>query len=300
VRLLRFCAVLVGLSAFWGPYPSFAQTSGTASGSTSSPTTSSATATASGITAELHPWGHFSKGAWRYTRVVTECFDEHGVITSTSVTEAKTTLQEVGPDGVTLQIMAAVEVAGKQRDADPQTVKQCFSGEPACDKPAVRDMGAAELTIDGCRVPCRIEQVESSGSHCKTSTKIYYSSSVAPYVLKRESTTTDSESGEVLTQSTTKVLSLDSPCDIPRRRKQAAQVETTSTHPKGGSTVTRAMTSTEIPGGVLCHTTDERDAAGHLVRRSTLQLMAYGADDREEYSVEFKRTPRRANKASRF
>ena len=278
VRLLRFCAVLVGLSAVWGPVPGLAQTSG--------------------ITAELHPWGRFTKGAWRYTRVVTECFDEHGVLTDTSVTETKTTLQAVGPDGVTLQVEAAAEVAGKQRDAQPQTVKQGLCGEPAGCQPTVRDLGTAELTIDGCRVPCRVEQIESSSSHCQTATKIYYSSTIAPYVLKRETTTTDAESGEVLTQSTTKVLSLDSPCDIPRRRKLAAQVETVSTHPKG-STVTRAMTSTEVPGGVLCHTTEERDASGQLVRRSTLQLVAYGADEHEEYTVEFKRLPRRAAKTTR-
>ena len=115
-------------------------------------------------------------------------------------------------------------------------------------------------------------------------------------MLKRQATTTDLETGEILTQSTLNVLSLDRQCDIPWRRKRAAHIETVSTHPKG-STVTRAMTSTEVPGGVLCHTSEEHDAKGRLIRRSTLQLVAYGADNNEEYSAEFKRLPRRAAKA---
>ena len=111
----------------------------------------------------MHPWGRFHKGAWRYTRVVTECFDEHGAITNTSVTEAKTTLREVGADGVTLQVEAAVEVAGKQRDAEPQTLKQGFHGELVGERLTVRDLGVGEVTIDGCRVPCRLEQFEATG-----------------------------------------------------------------------------------------------------------------------------------------
>jgi hypothetical protein len=273
--LLRFCAVLISLSAVWGPDPALAQKTG--------------------ITPDLHPWGRFNTGAWRLTRVVTECFDEQGAITTTSVTEAKTTLQEVGTDGVTLRVEAAVEVAGKQRDAEPQTLKQGFHGELAGDELTVQDLGVAEVTVDGRRVACRVEQLEATGPHCKTLAKTYYSATVAPFVLKRESTATDLETGEVLTQSTLTVLSLDRQCDLPRRRKHAAHVETVSTHPKG-SIVTRAMTSTEVPGGVLCQASEEHDAKGRLVRRSTLQLVACGVGDNEEYSVEFKRIPRRAGR----
>ena len=276
MRLLPLCAVLIGLGAVCGPDSSWAQTTG--------------------ITREMHPWGRFDRGAWRYSRVITESFDERGAVANTSVTETKTTLQSVEPDGVTLRVEAAVEIAGKERDAEPQTIKQGFHGELAGGKLVVRDLGKTELALDGLRVPCRVEQLESAGPNSKTTTKIYSSATLAPYVLKRETTTADSENGAVLNQSTLNVLSLDRPCEILRRRKRAAHVETVSSHPKG-SIVTRAFTCTDVPGGVICQTSEERDAKGRLIRRSTLQLLAYGFSPDDEYSVEIKRFPRRGLKS---
>ena len=276
MRLLPFCAVLVGLGSVCGPESSGAQTTG--------------------ITREMHPWGRFERGAWRYSRVVTESFDEHGTVDNTSVTETKTTLESVGSDGVTLRAEAVVEVAGKERDVEPQTVKQGFHGEPAGEKLVVQDLGKADLAMDGLRVPCRVEQLETAGPNGKTTTKIYYSTTLAPYVLKRETATADPESGAVLNQSTLTVLSLDRPCEILRRRKRAAHVETVASHAKG-STVTRAFTCTDVPGGVICQTSEERDAKGKLIRRSTLQLLAYGFSPDDEYSVEIKRIPRRGLKS---
>ena len=279
MRLLPLCAVLICVSAVWEPSPVVAQKTG--------------------VAPELHPWGHFSKGAWRYSRVTTESFDERGAVASTSITETKTTLQDLGADGVTLRLEAAVEVAGKERDGEPQIVKQGFRGESPADKVTVQDLGAAEVTIDGLRIPCKVEQYEATGPQSKSTTKTFYSTTVAPYVLKRQTTTTDLETGAVLTQSSLNVLSLNRPCDVLRRRKRAAHVETVSTYPKG-STVTRAFVSSEIPGGVICHSSEERDTKGRLVRRSTLQLLAYGLDPEEEYSVEFNRVPRRVLKSHRL
>jgi hypothetical protein len=265
----------MGLAVICGPDPTWAQKTG--------------------ITRDLHPWGRFDQGAWRYTRVITETFDQRGAVANTSVTETKTTLQEVTPDGVTLRVEAAVEVAGKERDAEPQTIKQGFHGELTSEKLVVRDLGRAEVPLDGLKVPCRVEQLQTAGPNSKTTVTIYYSTSVAPYVLKRESTTTDAETGAVLNQSTFNVLSLDRPCEILRRRKRAAYVETVSKHPKG-SVLTRAFTCTDVPGGVICHTSEERDAQGRLIRRSTLRLLAYGFSPDDEYSVEFRRIPRRGLK----
>lgn len=275
MRLLPLCAALIGLGVVCGPESTWAQKTG--------------------ITRELHPWGRFDQGAWRYSRVITESFDEQGAVANTSVTETKTTLQNVAPDGVTLRVEAAVEVAGKERDAEPQTIKQGFHNELTGEKLVVRDLGKAELALDGLRVPCRVELLETTGPNSKTTTKMYYSTTLAPYVLKRETTTTDMGSGAVLNQSTLNVLSLDRPCEILRRRKRAAHVETVSKHPKG-SVLTRALTCTDVPGGVICQTSEERDAKGRLIRRSTLQLLAYGFSPDDEYSVEIKRIPRRGLK----
>jgi hypothetical protein len=278
VRLLPLCAVLISLPVVCPPDAGWAQKTG--------------------LTREMHPWGRFDKGAWRSFQVVTESFDERGAVANTSVTETRTTLEDMAADGVTLRVEAVVQVAGKERDAEPQLIKQGFHGELANGNLTVRDLGTAELTIDGRRIPCKVEQLETTGPHSKTTTKVYYSSSLVPYVLKREGVTTDLDGAE-LSRSTHNVLSLDRPCEILRRRKRASHLETVLTHPKG-SIVTRAFTSADVPGGVICHTSEERDANGRLVRRSTLRLVAYGTDSDEQYSVELKRLPRRALKGHRL
>jgi hypothetical protein len=252
----------------------------------------------SGITPELHSWGRFSKGAWTRYRVIAETFDEHGAVASTSTTETKTTLVDVAADAVTLRVEAVVEIAGRQLDPEPKTVKQGFHGELTGEKVTVRDLGPGELVVEGRKIPCKIEEVEVTGPHSKTVAKVYYSSTVAPYVLKRESKTTDPETKTLINQTTFTVLSLDKPRDILRQRRWAAQVEAVATHPKG-STTTRAWTSVDVPGGLICHTAEESDAKGRLLRRSTLQLVAYGLDAEGEPSGLFKRVPRRGPKAHR-
>ena len=68
----------------------------------------------SGISAKLHPWGLFNPGAWKTVRVVTEALNEQGQVVSTSTTDTKTILVDLDNDGVTLEIQACIEVAGKR------------------------------------------------------------------------------------------------------------------------------------------------------------------------------------------
>ena len=81
--------------------------------------------------ARLHPWGRFAARAWKLVRVVTETLDERGQVVSTSTADTRTTLVGLDDDGVTLEVQACVEVAGKRFQAEPQTVKQGFHGELA-------------------------------------------------------------------------------------------------------------------------------------------------------------------------
>ena len=84
-----------------------------------------------GVTAKFHPWGQFDPGTWKMVRVVTETLNEQGQVVSTSTTDTKTTLVDIDNAGVTLEIQACMEVAGKRFEAEPQFVKQGFHGELA-------------------------------------------------------------------------------------------------------------------------------------------------------------------------
>src|SRR3972149_6268628 len=75
---------------------------------------------------QLHPWALFDPGAWKLVRVITENFNEQGAVTQVSTSESKTTLLDVGDDGVTLEMKGSVEMAGKRFDTEQQTIKQNF------------------------------------------------------------------------------------------------------------------------------------------------------------------------------
>ena len=67
----------------------------------------------SSITSALHPWGRFDPGDWKTVRVITETLNEQGQVVSTTTTDTKTTLVDRDHDGVTLEIQACMEVAGR-------------------------------------------------------------------------------------------------------------------------------------------------------------------------------------------
>jgi len=252
-----------------------------------------------GVTKDLHPWGRFHnhRGAWKRYRVVTETLDATGQVTSTSITETKTSLEDADDDGVTLRVESIVEIAGKRLSAEPKRVRQGLRGDWAEGKPVIRNVGASHVEIEGQKIPCRVEEAEIDGPNGKTITRTYYSRFLPPYVLLRESKTTAPD-GKVLEQHSFRVLSLDRPCAIVPQVRRAAWVEAVSTTPNG-STVTRAYTSVKVPGGVICHDTEERDAEGRLVRHSRLVLLDFGTEPEKEEAADFGRVRGRGRRANR-
>jgi hypothetical protein len=230
-----------------------------------------------GALRQRHPWGRFEPGAWKLVRVVTETFDDQGTVASTSTTETRTTLNQIDPDGVTLLVEVVVEIGGRRLIAEPQRIKQGFYGELAGQQVTLSDGGPATVTIDGRGYPCRIEQTECSTASARIVTKTCYSATVAPYALKLDSVTTDLRTGEWLSETQWQVTSLDTPCGLLRQNGNVAHVTSVHKHARG-TTTTVTATSTEVPGGVICHNAKEVDASGRLVRRSTLDLVAYGAE----------------------
>ncbi len=255
----------------------------------------------SGLSARLHPWGLFNPGAWKTVRVVTETLNEQGQVVSTSTTDTKTILVDLDNDGVTLEIQACIEVAGKRFRAEPQTVKQGFHGELVGPNLRVNGPTDAEMTIEGQKIPCKLQQLESVVSNGKTVTKIYYSTTVAPYILKRESVTTDLDGKNVLSQTTVEVTALNMPVVVLGDMKNVSQVKTVH-NSASGTVTTWADVLPEVPGGVVGNSSKETDKTGRLVRRSTLKLIDYSEDPEKDRAGIFGRKhPRhRGKSASRY
>lgn len=236
-----------------------------------------ATARGDGIAPKHHPWGAFPEKAWKTVRVVTETFDENGKVASTTITETETTLEKVDEDGVVLTAQVAVEVAGRRFEAEPQTVKQGFHGELLGKGLTVKQLGAGQVVVEGRKIDCKIVQLVLSGPTSKTVTNIYYSPETEPHVLRRTSVTTDLEGENTLSKMSLDVLALDMPYRVLAEIQSTALIRTVQEHAKGTIT-TWSYSSSNVPGGVVCHSSKEVDKNGRLIRRSTLQLTGYGSE----------------------
>ena len=234
-----------------------------------------------GISARHHAWARFQPGAWKLVRVVTESLDDNGHVTGVNVTETKTSLLSIEADGVVLEVEVGVEVAGKEFDGQPQCLKQGFHGELAGGGVKSLPAVAAEVSIEDQKIPCRTQQVEIAGPSIRTSVSVFFSDSVAPYLLRRQSKSVDTSGSNVLSETLSEVVALNMPQRVMNEIKSVACIKTVQKTPKG-SVTTLAMSSPDVPGGVVYQTTKETDKSGHLIRRSTLDLVNFGSRSETE------------------
>lgn len=232
------------------------------------------------IPREHHAWGRFNPGSWTQVRKLTEEFDERGVLKSVSTTETKTTLIEVSDRSYTLQLEVTVEVAGKRIVAQPRAVCLGYYGETNGQRVVVRRVGDDDLLVGGKRVQCKILESAINGGDEKIVSKIYYCDSTAPFVLKRDTRSTDPEGETTHLHTQVDVIAAEMPHRVVAEIKTAAHVRTVKKHAKG-STYTLEVHCDDVPGGVVSHASKELDDSGRLVRRSTLELLDYGVVDRK-------------------
>jgi hypothetical protein len=253
------------------------------------------------ITAKFHPWGLFQRGTWKTVRVVTETLDDKGRVVSTCTTDTKTTLVDVDDQGVTMEIQASMEVAGKRFDADPQTIRQGFHGELLGPTIKLSKPADSEVVIEGRAIPCKLLQLESVTPNGKSTVSIYYSATVAPYILKRESIATDAEGKKELGKTSVEVMALDMPVQLSDGEWRNGIITKTIHRNSNGAVVTCADVLPEVPGGVVGNRSKETDKTGRLLRRSTLTLIDYSDDPNQDRSGLFRRQPprRRAKQSSR-
>jgi hypothetical protein len=233
-----------------------------------------------GVSARHNSWARFQSGAWKLVRVTTETLDDGGRVVASNITETKTSLTRVESECVVLAVEVGVEIAGKQFDGLPQCVKQGFHGELCEGDAKFQPPADAEVTIEDRKIPCRSQQIEIGASSSRTAVSLCYSDTLAPFILRRQSKTTD-DAKNVVSDTISEVVALDMPQRVLAEIKNVACIKTVQKTAKGTVT-TIAMSSADIPGGVVYQTTKELDAAGRLIRRSTLELASYGTRPEKE------------------
>jgi hypothetical protein len=220
-----------------------------------------------------HPWARFPVGSWKSVRVVSETLDENGIVANTIRTETKTTLVAADAQSYSLRIESTVEVAGKRFASQPQVVKHGYYGETAGQSVTVKKLADEELVIDGRSVPSEVRQATYEADGVTRSSKIYYSSRISPYQLRRE-TTTEGVPEEQGIKTTVETVAIALPQKVLSEVHPAAYLKTTRKSPQG-TKVTLEAHCDNVPGGVVSHSSSDTDASGHTIRRSTLELIDY-------------------------
>jgi hypothetical protein len=226
------------------------------------------------IPPEHHAWARFPKGSWKRVRVVTQQLNEQAQVVSTSITDTKTLLADVQADRFSLQIESTIEVAGRKIVSDPRTVEQRYNGAIAGQIAKVRLLGEETLTIGQRSYACKVLQYEITGTQTKTVTKSYYTPETAPYVLRRDSKTVDLMTKATVARTLVEVTAVGVPVEILGKTHLAAKVHVEQKHPKGRE-VTDALSSLDIPGGIVSHESREYDASDRLLSSSKLELVEF-------------------------
>jgi len=228
---------------------------------------------------QTHAWARFGKGAWREVRIITESFDDQGHLTNSNTTDNKTTIEEITPERVTLRVDITVEIAGRRVPSPPQIIKQGYAGENVGQTVAVKPLGTDKLLIEGREIPCESQQIEVLGGLTKEITQVSYAPQAMPVVLKRKSMLIDTANSKTTQETLTEVLSLDmSHRVLDETELRTAFWERMVQKNDRGTTTTWSIHVPEIPGEVVYHSSKKQDSTGHLVRRSTLELVGYGIE----------------------
>ena len=226
---------------------------------------------------EAHPWARFGKGAWRQVRIITEGFDEQGHSTGSTVTDNKTTVEEVTPDRVTLKVEATVEVSGQRFPSQPQILKQGYAGETVGQATEVKVLEPETIVIDGQSLRCETRQIEILGGVTREITRINYLTGHQPTILRRQTTTSDAAGAKPLHEGTTEVRAVQMTRRVlDEAEPKAAFLVRQEQRNDRGLTISWAWHVPEVPGEVVDQTSKKLDTAGRLVRRTTLELVAYG------------------------
>jgi len=233
------------------------------------------------IPREHHAWGRFTPGSWSKVRKWSEEMDDKGNVKSASTTETKTTLVGVDETGCDLQMEVTVELAGKRFVAQPRQVRVEFESGNVGNPAGLRKVGDKSLDLGGKTIKCVALEAAQASADARVVSRLDYSDSIPPFVLRRETVTTSADGKRILEQTTVETLAIDMPQKVLTELKSGAHMRTVQKQ-QNGTTFTLEVVCLDVPGGVVAHTSKELDPSGRVLRRSTLELLDYGVLEASE------------------
>ncbi len=225
---------------------------------------------------EADVWGRFAAGSWKQTRVATESIDPQGHVLAKTQSNVRTTLVLVDGRRIKLRVAVTLEAGGREFDTSPQVIDRGYFGETPNQLARIRDLGNARVVIDGHPIPVETHEALIQTGNQKIVNKFFESTATEPYLLRRETHFTDATDPTANHEETSEVIAVDKPYRVRSEIKPVAfeRLVQKDTH---GTTVTVDVTSVDVPGGIVNRSSKELDADGHVTRRTTVDLVDYGA-----------------------
>lgn len=222
----------------------------------------------------IHQWGRFRPGSWVVMRQGMESLDPEGQVVNRSVSETKMTLADADDQALTLKVQSSLEIGGRKLENPPQELRQGPLGDPISVGAVAQELPSEDVTIQGRAIRCEVRRAESVVGPRRQIVTTWVNPNVAPYVLRKITSTVDAASGKTLGETVMEVVSLSTERRVLARNRTVAEVRTVQRHARG-QTTTQAICCPEIPGGVVSQTTQEFDAGGQLIRRTSVELVDF-------------------------
>lgn len=204
-----------------------------------------------------------------------EELDDQGQVKSASITETRTTLIAVEDAACVLQVEVTVEVAGKRFVAQPRQVRVNHDGRTNGAGTEFRKVGEATLELGGHAIRCAILESTTNDGDRRVVSRLHYSETVPPYILRREMMSVSDDGKQVFDQILEEALAVQMPQKVLTELQSGAHMRTIQKQPNA-TTFTLEVVCLDIPGGLVAHTSKHLDASGRPVRHSTLELIDYG------------------------
>ncbi len=231
------------------------------------------------ISPEHNAWARFRRGSWRTERVVTETFDEHGEVVNSTEMTTTTELRRANRRSIVLHEEQTLKNSGREFFVRRQDVEEDFLGRLVGESSEFEDHGPTTVSIDGRTIDCRLLTQTTTDRIVRKTEQVYYSQDASPFVLKLVSRLVDRQSDKTVSTTTHEVEKLDREMRVIGVTVDTSRARTFTTDQRG-TTETEIVFSMAIPGGVVSEITTEKNAAGDLVRRTTVELLAAGGKPR--------------------
>lgn len=232
---------------------------------------------------EHHPWARHEPGAWRRVRIVSESFDERGVLVSRSETRRRETLVSFDGARYTLRTETSVNVGGQRMPGDGQELSYDLLTDSPESGNAFAKGEPTTISLGGAAVPCERWEWTLPRTRGEMRESAYYSPEVEPHVLKRQRTET--LDGKTIGEWETRVVRVGVPRELGSAIELTHHEATEHTNAAGYSSERFAVIGATPPGGLVSESTLERDAAGRRVRWTVTHLVAFGDASGAEQSV---------------